>query len=166
MSLILNYNVHMALIVTFVILGLTDMVDTRTAKIEDISDITRLMNEFHSKPTTENELKKQLETIIASDRSDIILVSDDTIVNAMAIVDTLLKLPKVECRINEVVVSEQVRGKGYGKILMKACEQWAWNHGASFIELSSRPSREAANGLYQTIGYKKKDTNVYVLERP
>jgi hypothetical protein len=29
------------------------------------------------------------------------------------------------------------------------------------IDLTSRPSREAANHLYQTSGFVKRDTNVY-----
>ena len=33
--------------------------------------------------------------------------------------------------------------------------------GLDFVELTSRPSREAANGLYQSIGFRRRETNVY-----
>ncbi|MFM8266127.1 MAG: GNAT family N-acetyltransferase, partial [Acidimicrobiia bacterium] len=36
--------------------------------------------------------------------------------------------------------------------------------GATTVELTSRPSREAANRLYQRIGFVRRDTNVYRYE--
>jgi hypothetical protein len=33
--------------------------------------------------------------------------------------------------------------------------------GAKTVDLTSRPSREAANALYQRIGFEPRDTNVY-----
>jgi len=37
--------------------------------------------------------------------------------------------------------------------------------GADRIELTSRPSREPANALYQKLGFSRRDTNVYILKR-
>jgi ribosomal protein S18 acetylase RimI-like enzyme len=37
----------------------------------------------------------------------------------------------------------------------------AGNLGTKSIDLTSRPSREAANKLYQAIGYQERETNVY-----
>ena len=33
--------------------------------------------------------------------------------------------------------------------------------GLDFVELTSRPEREAANGLYQSLGFELRQTNVY-----
>jgi ribosomal protein S18 acetylase RimI-like enzyme len=33
--------------------------------------------------------------------------------------------------------------------------------GAKTVDLTSRPSREAANRLYQRVGFERRDTNVY-----
>ena len=33
--------------------------------------------------------------------------------------------------------------------------------GATTVDLTSRPSREAANRLYQRLGFQRRDTNVY-----
>ncbi len=141
------------------------MVTTRIATLADLDAILRLMNEFHSSPTTKDAILPQLEKITSSDDSAVMVVEDERGVQGMAIVDLLYKLPKIECRINEVVVSAASRGKGYGALIMEACDAWAWQHDASTIEFSSRPSREAANALYQKLGYTLRDTNVYSRER-
>jgi len=40
----------------------------------------------------------------------------------------------------------------------------AKRQGAKTVDLTSRPSREAANRLYQRIGFVARDTNVYRFE--
>jgi ribosomal protein S18 acetylase RimI-like enzyme len=40
----------------------------------------------------------------------------------------------------------------------------AVRRGAKTVELTSRPSREAANRLYQRIGFVRRHTNVYRYE--
>jgi len=39
----------------------------------------------------------------------------------------------------------------------------AKNAGAKSVDLTSRPSREAANKLYQKLGFTARETNVYRL---
>jgi ribosomal protein S18 acetylase RimI-like enzyme len=63
--------------------------------------------------------------------------------------------------IEDVVVDASVRGKGVGEALNQKALELARNDGAVTVDLTSRPSREAANRLYQRIGFVKRDTNVY-----
>ncbi|HRF28250.1 MAG TPA: GNAT family N-acetyltransferase [Candidatus Saccharibacteria bacterium] len=135
---------------------------TRLATYDDLAMITDLMNEFHSKPASQEDLSAQVKLIIDSKQSDILLVcnQEDAPVG-MAIVNLIHKLPKVECRFNEIIVSEAARGQGYGAELLKACEDWAWMKNADLIQFTSRKSREQANNFYQKMGYTTRDSNVY-----
>lgn len=63
--------------------------------------------------------------------------------------------------IEDVVVAESARGKGCGEALTRHALALASGLGARTVELTSRPSREAANRLYQRIGFVKRETNVY-----
>ena len=63
--------------------------------------------------------------------------------------------------IEDVVVDESQRGKGLGKELMLFAIGYARSLGAKEIELTSRPSRIAANKLYQELGFIAYETNVY-----
>jgi ribosomal protein S18 acetylase RimI-like enzyme len=67
----------------------------------------------------------------------------------------------VRAWIEDVVVDEVARGKGVGEALNHAALQQAQRAGAKTVDLTSRPSREAANRLYRRIGFEPRETNVY-----
>jgi ribosomal protein S18 acetylase RimI-like enzyme len=63
--------------------------------------------------------------------------------------------------IEDVVVDESYRGKGYGRELMLNAISFSKTLGATSLMLTSRPSRVAANKLYIELGFIKYETNVY-----
>ena len=63
--------------------------------------------------------------------------------------------------IEDVVVDASGRGKGTGEALSKHALNLAKSEGAKTVDLTSRPSREAANRLYKRVGFKLRETNVY-----
>lgn len=69
----------------------------------------------------------------------------------------------VRAWIEDVVVDSDARGHGVGEALNKAAIAEAKRRGAITVELTSRPSREAANRLYQRLGFVARETNVYRL---
>ena len=70
----------------------------------------------------------------------------------------------VHAWIEDVVVDEKARGQGMGEALTRAGIELAREKGARGIDLTSRPAREAANRLYQRLGFKRRETNLYRLE--
>jgi ribosomal protein S18 acetylase RimI-like enzyme len=66
--------------------------------------------------------------------------------------------------IEDVVVDEAVRGRGIGEALTREAVRVAGERGARTVDLTSRPSREAANRLYEKVGFRKRETNVYRYE--
>ena len=62
------------------------------------------------------------------------------------------------------MVSEAARGKGVGKQLSLSAIELAASLGAKTIDLTSRPSREAANALYKKVGFVERQTNIYRYE--
>ena len=70
----------------------------------------------------------------------------------------------VRAWIEDVVVDELARGSGVGEALSRAALAEAARRAAKTVELTSRPSREAANRLYQRVGFVRRDTNVYCYE--
>ena len=63
--------------------------------------------------------------------------------------------------IEDVVVSESARGKGVGKTLTSEAINLAKKLGAKTVDLTSRPSRKAANELYKKAGFELRETNAY-----
>ena len=63
--------------------------------------------------------------------------------------------------IEDVVVDEAASGKGVGTLLTEAMLDHARSLGCKTVDLTSRPSREAANALYRKVGFEQRETNVY-----
>ena len=59
------------------------------------------------------------------------------------------------------MVDETARGRGVGEALSQEAVRRALALGARTVELTSRPSREAANRLYQRLGFVRRDSNLY-----
>ena len=65
--------------------------------------------------------------------------------------------------VEDVVVSAAARGEGVGRFLMDALHDHARELNLTYVELTTHPCREAANALYQSLGYARRTTNVYRL---
>jgi ribosomal protein S18 acetylase RimI-like enzyme len=63
--------------------------------------------------------------------------------------------------IGDVVVATETRGRGVGAALVHAANGRAHAAGSRTVDLTSRPSREAANRLYVRLGFVQRETNVY-----
>lgn len=63
--------------------------------------------------------------------------------------------------IEDVVVDSSERGKGIGEELTLAALKRAAELGSKTVDLTSRPSREAANRLYQRVGFELRQSNLY-----
>jgi ribosomal protein S18 acetylase RimI-like enzyme len=112
-------------------------------------------------PPTEAELTQ----VARSDASHLLVARDDsgTVVGSLTLV--LFRIPTaMRAWIEDVVVDESARGQGVGEALNQEALRLAADAGAKTVDLTSRPSREAANRLYQRLGFKQRDTNVYRIE--
>ena len=63
--------------------------------------------------------------------------------------------------VEDVVVDTKARGEGVGKLLTMHALKEAQKMGVLTIDLTSRPSRDVANRLYQSVGFSARVTNVY-----
>jgi ribosomal protein S18 acetylase RimI-like enzyme len=66
--------------------------------------------------------------------------------------------------VEEVVVDEAARGRHVSTALMRALIDLAIRKGLWSVELTTRPSRQAANQLYQSLGFARRETNCYRLD--
>jgi ribosomal protein S18 acetylase RimI-like enzyme len=65
--------------------------------------------------------------------------------------------------IEDVVVDESARGQGAGAALTLEAIRLARAAGARTVDLTTRPSREAAGRLYERLGFRLRDSRVYRL---
>jgi ribosomal protein S18 acetylase RimI-like enzyme len=108
--------------------------------------------------------RAQLEEIVASPASVLLLARlDGRVVGSLTL--ALFRIPTaLRAWIEDVVTDEAARGHGVGTALTLAAIERAREAGAATVDLTSRPSREDANRLYQKLGFELRETNVYRYE--
>lgn len=103
----------------------------------------------------------ELEAIVSSPASTLFLARrGESIVGALTLV--AYRIPTgLRTRIEDVVVEESSRGERVGELLSAAALEAAKAMGARSTDLTSRPSRQAANRLYARMGFELRESNVY-----
>ena len=133
-------------------------------KVDDelVSAMTRLVPQLsNSNPPPDRSV---LEEIVASDSSILIAAFiDGVIVGSLTLI--IFSIPTVKrAWIEDVVVDENYRNIGIGEALNQEAINIARRLGAKTVDLTSRPSREAANRLYSRLGFVQRNTNIYRFE--
>lgn len=105
--------------------------------------------------------REELEAIVGSPDAVLFLARlDGRVVGTLTL--AFYRIPTgLKAWIEDVVVDESASRRGIGEALNRAALDEARRRGAKDVSLTSRPSREAANRLYQRIGFQRRDTNVY-----
>jgi ribosomal protein S18 acetylase RimI-like enzyme len=104
---------------------------------------------------------KQLDALLRNEAVSLLVATeDDAIVGTLTL--AIFPLPSgVRAWIEDVIVDEGARGRGVGEALCQHALDLARARGVRRVDLTSRPSREAANALYQRLGFEIRETNVY-----
>ena len=127
--------------------------------IRAFSELLPQLSSSASQPTRES-----VDAIVGS-AGNVVLIARDAsrggrIVGTLTLV--VFTIPTgTRASIEDVVVASEARGQGVGEQLTRRALEIARSKGAIAVDLTSRPSREAANALYVKVGFKRRETNVY-----
>ena len=106
--------------------------------------------------------RAELEEIAASPATRLLVARDDAGAIVGSLTLAIFRIPTgVRAWVEDVVVDEAARGQGIGAALTREALRLAAEAGARTVDLTSRPDREAANRLYQAVGFERRETNVY-----
>jgi ribosomal protein S18 acetylase RimI-like enzyme len=107
-----------------------------------------------------------LRDLLAHDATILVVARlHDRIVGVLTLVIYPLPTGK-RAHIDDVVVDQSARGHGVGGCLVKAAIAISAQHGVRTVDLTSRPSRNAAIRLYTGLGFKQRDSHIYRYEPP
>jgi ribosomal protein S18 acetylase RimI-like enzyme len=107
--------------------------------------------------------REELAALVSSGDSILFIArAEDGQIQGAACV-TIYRVPTgLRAVIEDVIVDESVRGQGLGESLVRHALEAARVRGAPAVTLTSNPRREAANRLYQRMGFRLRNTNAYV----
>jgi ribosomal protein S18 acetylase RimI-like enzyme len=114
----------------------------------------------HKIPPTRDELRELVEsessTLLAAYEID----AKGLILGILCL--TVYRVPTgLRSIIEDVVVDGSARRRGIAEALMHKAIELARESGAEGISLTSNPQRQAANLLYQSLGFQLRQTNPY-----
>lgn len=101
-----------------------------------------------------------IERLVAAPELTLFAAHSDGHVVGLVTLVALPQLTGMRAHIEDVVVDEAHRGQGIARALMVAAVARASELGARTIDLTSRPSREGAHRLYESLGFARRETDV------
>jgi ribosomal protein S18 acetylase RimI-like enzyme len=138
--------------------------------IEKASEITEELHEALQRLVPQLGLHKipptweELDVLITSEASTLLVAREpdenSPIVGILCL--SIYRVPTgLRSIIEDVIVDQSMRRRGIGEALVESAIQLAREAGADGVSLTSNPKREAANQLYQSIGFELRKTNPY-----
>ena len=131
-----------------------------TEELQDV--LQRLVPQLgvHKIPPTLEELdeliKSESSTLLAARFPD----EDGVIAGILSLI--IYRVPTgLRSIIEDLVVDEKLRRQGIGEALIRYAIELAREAGADGLSLTSNSQREAANHLYQSLGFELRKTNPY-----
>jgi ribosomal protein S18 acetylase RimI-like enzyme len=138
-------------------------IKARDATAEDVAEIHRLARELAETvgdgPPTEEALRARLDELLDEPRARVLVAENETgivggvsfwIKPDLAHGDTVVEVPML-------VVAEDHRRTGVGKLLMDEVRNVASENGASQIELVATHSNVTAREFYRSLGFVEAD---------
>lgn len=127
--------------------------------VELVEALARLVPQLSSSPPPG---PAELAEVVESPSTTLLVARtpEGEIVGTLTLV--MFRIPtQVRAWIEDVVVDGAARGRGVGEALNEEAIRRVAAAGARSVDLTSRPSREAANRLYRRLGFEARETNVY-----
>lgn len=130
-----------------------------TASPEDVAALARLLPQVSARaaPLT----AERVAAVLEGGATRVIVARCDERVVGMALLLLRTTFSGASGYVDEVAVDTLFRGRGIGKRLITYVLRVASDLGLRFVDLTSRDSRVEANGLYQSVGFVKRETNCY-----
>ena len=138
---------------------MTSIVEIKTYSPEYHEAMQRFLDQLTTNPMVLTE--SMFLQLLESENSHLFFLLKDERIAGMLTVGTYCSPTGGKAWIEDVVVDESFRGQGLSKRLVDHAIQFVESRQIPLLMLTSNPKRIAANKLYQTMGFERKETNVY-----
>lgn len=118
----------------------------------------RLLHDFNTEygdPSPgPDALAERLGTLVPGGATDVLLVGDEEGVAVLRFRPSLWSLAD-ECYVAELYVVPARRGRGLGRVLLRACVEGAVARGCDYVELATTEDDVVARHLYEAEGFRR-----------
>lgn len=127
----------------------------RDAKAGDAEAIVSLIALLEHE-VQEKGVRKRIATLAKQDLAPLVATLDKKVVGLCGI-DSMIAIhrPQPVGRINILVVSDEARGQGIGRLLVEAAEAKLRKDGCGMVEVTSNDRLAKAHAFYRHMGYER-----------
>jgi GNAT superfamily N-acetyltransferase len=139
--------------------------EVAVADAELVAAVRRLLPQLSM--TADEPVASDLETVVNAQATTLLVARDESGEVLGILTLATFRIPTgVRAWIEDVVVDEEARRLGVGRALVERAIELATDAGAGKVDLTSRPERESAHRLYETMGFEERTTTVYRRQLP
>jgi len=149
------------LFLTFIVSYLAMEISVRQISQQDAASITILCQQLGYSLTRQEILQNIIAVLGSKDHDAFVAVYDNKVVGWIGLAETIMIESLPFCEINGLVIDENYRFKGIGKLLVEKAKQWAREKGRNTVRLRCNVKRTEAHLFYRHLGFKetKQQTN-------
>ena len=140
----------------------TVLISPESFEMAHYKAVCRLLRQLTTRDVVLSE--EGYNELVASPSSKLFLLLRDDEVVGMLTVGMYASPTGTKAWIEDVVVDEALRGSGLGRRLVEHAIGYCREEGIDTVYLTSNPKRVAANALYQSVGFVRKETNMYKMD--
>ena len=130
-------------------------ISVRQISSEDAVAITALSQQL-GYPLTPEQILQNINAVRRSkDHDAFVAVHDDKVVGWIGLAQAIMIESLPFCEINGLVIDENYRKTGIGKLLVERARQWANQKGNRTLRLRCNVKRIEAHQFYQHLGFKQ-----------
>ena len=137
---------------------ITELIQFNSQELEQMAELMQILD-----PTLLLTLQKLQQTVDCHTCHLYVMRDEDRIIGCYTICIFYSPTGK-KASVEDVVVHTDYQGQHLGKQLMTHAIEELKQLAPIHVQLTSRPSRVSANGLYKAVGFRMKETNVYVMD--
>lgn len=138
-----------------------DQFQFRPLKQGDCEQVLSLFSQLTSNVSAEIDF----DAMIADPKCHCVVLQDEnSIAGFGALVRYTVPTKGEVGRLEDIIIDEKYRGKGFGKKLIQELIAIANEENISKMYLTSNPQRLAARKLYESFGFTKGETDVFYLD--
>jgi len=130
------------------------MIITREVTGEDAAIIAALSRQLGYTISVEQTLQN-INALLQSEQHAVFVAVDDNVIGWTGVSYSISPESPPLCEIHGLVIDEQYRNKGIGKLLIEKAKQWSRNRGVGKLRLRCNVKRTATHKFYEHLGFSE-----------
>ena len=128
--------------------------EIRSAELRDSPAVSELLSELGF-PSSAAVVSERLDALSAAGETALVAVRGGEVVGLLTLhITPVLHRPTPVGRLTALVVTGRERGKGVGRLLVNAAEQFFAERGCGLVEVTSNLRLTDAHSFYKRLGYE------------